>query len=169
VEVRPATVSDAQAIGEFIREEWARSGPQAPGFGGATEKLVKEVSSEDFIRGKLADADTRLFVAVEGGKVTGFSSTKKLDARTGELTGIIVAVGERGKGTGSALLQAARESLARMGCSKVIVKTETSNAEALRFYVGLGFAPSGSAQEDVGGTKVEVTILEMQLQRRALQ
>lgn len=161
--VRLATAKDAGELGTFLREEWAKAGPGAPGFAGVTESLIGEVSSKAFLRSRIKDPKNRIFLAFEGDKILGFCSTRSSDSRISELSGIMVAEAERGKGVGRELLRRVRDELLLVGCDRVIVKTETSNARALRFYQSLGFRRVGEERETVDKTQVEIVIMETQL------
>jgi len=162
--IRAAGLGDIRKLGDFLLEAWREAGPAAPGFSGATEEAMRELASERSLRAKLTDPALRIFVAEDAGRVLGFASLKKLDSFTAELSGIAVLQGMVGRGVGTALLKAARESGAIAGYRKVVVKTEVSNERAISFYKKQGFVEIAKTTEDVEGTKVNLMVLERCLQ-----
>lgn len=81
-----------------------------------------------------------LLVARDNGTVVGFTSfslergTLSLDATRGVLSNIYVEPAYRGRGVGTALLEAAEEALREQGAEIVILEVMADNEAARRFY-----------------------------------
>lgn len=70
----------------------------------------------------------------------------------GEIISIYFLPGYMGKGYGRALLQAAVDKLAEMGCRDILLWVLAENERAKRFYEKNGFAESGAYLNDnIGG------------------
>ena len=59
----------------------------------------------------------------------------------GEVESLAVAPGARGRGVGSALIEASRDHLRRAGCRYWTVSVMEANASAVRLYERAGFGP----------------------------
>jgi L-amino acid N-acyltransferase YncA len=164
MEPMKATVADVERLEVFFREAWEETGPGGLGFTGTTEETINEIASKQFLLKRLANADVQMYIVEEAGRVMGFASTRRINEYSIELSGIIVLESATGKGLGTNLAQKALSAAREAGYRKAVVKTETFNARAIRFYKKIGFAEVGTAKENVEGTPVEVTILEKQLQ-----
>ena len=68
-----------------------------------------------------------------------------------------------GRGLGTELFEAARESAVKEGYSKMVVRTEVINDRAISFYEKLGFFETAKITEKVEGTEVKLMILERNL------
>lgn len=66
----------------------------------------------------------------------------RLGASRGQIEGVRVASSHRGFGIGEALVLDAVARAERAGCSLVQLTTDSSRADAQRFYERLGFVPS---------------------------
>ena len=67
------------------------------------------------------------------------SPTWPLSERAGEIETLSVLPSERGKGTGSALLEAVRSELASHGVVELSLHVMHTNGDAMRFYERHGF------------------------------
>jgi ribosomal protein S18 acetylase RimI-like enzyme len=157
------TDADGQAFAVFFRQAWLESGPAAPGFAGASDQAIEELTVPAAIRRRMGGPDQRLFLAWEQGSVVGFASSRRIDAVTVELAGIIVLRSAAGRGVGSALVDAAIGSARIDGYKTMNVRTETSNQLALEFYRKRGFTGGVSAVEMVEDTPIEVEELDLLL------
>jgi ribosomal protein S18 acetylase RimI-like enzyme len=157
--VRKATVDDIHKLSAFITEAWREAGPGALGFAGATDAAIRELASEQTLRTLLANPAIRIFIAEDAGEVAGFSSLKRIDSSTVELSGIVVLQSLVGRGLGTELFETARVFASKEGYLKMVVKTEIINGRAIAFYKKLGFAEISRVTEDVEGTDVRLQVL----------
>lgn len=68
------------------------------------------------------------------------SPTWPLGERAGEIETLSVLPGERGRGTGTALLEAVRGELGELGIAELSLLAISTNHDAIRFYERHGFA-----------------------------
>lgn len=163
VQVRPARQNDVLKLSAFLVEAWREAGPGALGFTGATDEAIKEIASEEFLKKRIASPNVQMVVAEEEGRVIGFSSVRKVEAREAELSGIIVLENATGKGIGTRLIRKAAEGARKRGFTSMQVKTEVINDRAISFYKKAGFTESGRKVEKVGRTKVALQVLVKKL------
>jgi len=156
ITVTEATHGDIAAFATFFREAWRQAGPDAPGFAGASDEVIAELTTPEAVRKRIGGPDRRMFLAWEAEQVVGFAATKRIASATVELTGIIVLETVSGGGVGSTLVEEALGSARGEGYRKMIVRTETTNDRARGFYERLGFTLTGSSTEQVEGNAVEV-------------
>ncbi|MEE8331256.1 MAG: GNAT family N-acetyltransferase [Acidimicrobiia bacterium] len=156
ISVAEATDADVAAFATFFREAWKQAGPGALGFVGASDQVIAELTAPEAVLERIGGPDRRMFLAWEGGRVVGFAATKRIDAATVELAGIIVLQTMAGGGVGTRLVEEALNSARGEGYRKMIVRTETTNERARAFYERRGFIGTGSTTEQVEGTAVEV-------------
>ena len=161
--IREAQQRDVELLSEFLIKAWREAGPEAHGWTGATEEAMKHMSSHGFLSDLLGRDDTRVFIAIHGGRVVGFSSIKGMNDELVELSGIIVLESMTGAGVGSRLLYKSLDAARGDGYESMIVKTEAFNERALNFYQGKGFVPEATMVEDVEDTKVEIVKLVINL------
>ena len=91
------------------------------------------------------DPRNHLVVAEVDGRLAGLLQLTLIPtlSRLGGLRGgVRVAAEHRGQGVGRALIEHALERCREAGCTLVQLTTDTSRADALRFYEGLGFTAS---------------------------
>jgi ribosomal protein S18 acetylase RimI-like enzyme len=163
IRVSEATNADVEFFAAFFREAWRQAGPDAPGFAGATDDVIAELTTPAAVRARIGGPERRMYLAWEGGRVVGFAATKRVDAATAELAGIIVLEAVAGRGVGSQLVAAAVGSARSEGYRVMIVRTEVTNERAKGFYERRGFAVTDTATELVEGSAVEVWELSMHL------
>ncbi|MGD0477650.1 MAG: GNAT family N-acetyltransferase [Nitrososphaerales archaeon] len=161
--VRKVAADDLHKLSVFILEAWREAGPGALGFAGATDEVILELASEQTLKAMLVNPVLQIFVAEDAGEIVGFSSLKRVDSGTVELSGIVVLQNLVGRGLGTELLELARESATKEGYLKMVVKTEVINDRAVAFYKKLGFFEAAKITEDVEGTEVRLMILERSL------
>ncbi len=95
----------------------------------------------------LANEDAFVLLAQRGGEGVGYamvhvrsgSPTWPLSEQAGEIETLSVLPGERGKGTGSALLEAVRSELGVRGITELSLHVMHTNSNAMRFYERHGF------------------------------
>jgi ribosomal protein S18 acetylase RimI-like enzyme len=97
----------------------------------------------DWYRGMLAGGDAFMLVARDGGRPVGYAfveirpgpdDTWPIGDRMAELMSLSVAPDERGRGLGSALMDAVDAELERRGVTDLEVAVLAGNERALRFY-----------------------------------
>ncbi len=142
---------------------WRQSGPDAPGFAGASDEVIAELATRDAIRERIGGPDRRMFLAWENGRVVGFAAAKRVDTDSVELAGIIVLPSCTGRGVGAELVNEALRSARSESYRSVIVRTETTNDSARAFYEALGFVLERSTIEHVDDISVEVWELSRDL------
>jgi ribosomal protein S18 acetylase RimI-like enzyme len=157
VPVREAIDADGDAFAVFFREAWEQSGPEAPGFVGATDEVIDELTTLEAFRDRVGGPDRRMFLAWDRDRVVGFAATRRVDDTTVELAGIIVLPVTAGRGVGSALLAAAVATARDDEYREMTVLTESSNDRARAFYEAHEFVVGASTTEPVEGTPVELS------------
>ena len=163
IRVIEAAEQDISAISDFFWEMWREAGPDAPGFTGATEGVIAEISAAEAIRPRVGGPERRMHIAYEHDRVVGFAATKTIDEATIELAGIVVLATMTGRGIGTPLVAAAVESARSEGYVSITVSTETDNNNAIAFYQARGFSQTGTSMAHVEGVDVEVVHLAMEL------
>ncbi len=161
--VREAQQKDVERLIGFLREAWREAGPGADGWTGATEENVQHLASNAFLSDLLNRDDTRVFIALRNEQVIGFSSNRRVSDEIVELSGIIVLESMTGAGVGSSLLNHSLEAARCDGYDAIVVKTESFNERAIRFYLRHGFTREATIEEEVEGSKVELVKLVLQL------
>lgn len=158
-----AGAGDVAAFAAFFRDAWQQAGPGALGFAGASDEVIAELTAPAAVLERIGGPDRRMFLAWEGGRVVGFAATRRMDAATVELAGIIVLQTMSGRGFGTRLVEEAVGAARGEGYRTMIVRTETANEPARSFYERCGFTLTGSATELVEGNAVEVWELAREL------
>lgn len=161
--VSEATDADIDAIAAFFWEGWRQAGPDAPGWAGASESVMEELTDPELLLARIGGPDRRMWLAWEDDRVVGFAATRRLDEEVVELAGIVVLQDQLGQGIGSPLLVAAVSAAERAGFARMVVRTEASNARAAGFYRARGFEDSAVVDEVVEGEKVQVLELTRDL------
>jgi ribosomal protein S18 acetylase RimI-like enzyme len=95
----------------------------------------------------LASPDAFVLLAWRGGKAVGYamvhtregSATWPLSERAGEIETLSVLEGERGRGTGTMLLEAVRGELDKLDIEELSLHAMPTNLDAIRFYERHGF------------------------------
>ncbi len=122
----------------------------APDLGATRERASSWELRRAQYEGWLAEPDSFLLLAERAGVPVGYAMVHLHDGsptwpseRSGELETLSVLPGERGQGTGAALLEAVREQLRALGADELSVFVIATNADAIRFYERHLFAASG--------------------------
>jgi len=161
--VREAQQKDVERLIEFLNAAWREAGPGAHGWTGATEETMQHLASHGFLSNLLNRGDTRVFIALNDGRVVGFSSNRRVSDELVELSGIIVLESMTGSGVGSRLLNHSLEAARGDGYGAMMMKTESFNERAVNFYLRNGFVREASIVEEVEGSKVELVKLFLKL------
>jgi len=159
IRVVEAGGADVAAIASFFWAAWRTSGPDAPGWAGASEDVIAELTTPEAIWARIGGPERRMFLAWDESRVVAFAATRSEDEETVELVGIIVLQDMLGHGIGTPLLQSAVEWAAEAGFRRMLVKTEATNERALGFYRSRGFTDSRMLVEDVEGAPIELSEL----------
>lgn len=163
--VSELVVSDIPQVRSFILEAWRLAGPSALGWTGANDENINEIASETFLQGFIGNPHMKVFIGKLGENVVGFCALRKIDDRLIELAGVIVRQDQLGKGIGTDLFEVARKEAVAAGFTTMLVKTEPANDRALSFYRGKGFVDEEQAVEEISGTKVNLTVLKLNLHK----
>jgi len=155
-----AAVADAERIGVFLHEAWREAGPGGLGFTGATEETINEVASEEFLRKRLTNPDVQMYIIEDAKRVLGLAVTRRIDAGSVELSGMMVLESVTGRGLGTTLVKKVLNEAHKAGFHKVVVKTEVINRRAIQFYKKMGLKEVGRGRERVEETRVDIVILE---------
>lgn len=148
--VRTATIEDAFRIAEIQVSAWRAA--YRDFIPAAYLEGLRAEERERTWRRFVGDPDSRLLVAAEGDKLTGFchvSSSRDPDARiTAEIIAIYVDPPHWGKGIGKALCRSAFEFAQARGFVSVTLWTLVQNRPAQCFYEALGFRPDGATKTE---------------------
>lgn len=147
--VRPATATDAAALGAVHVRAWRDSYR-----GIKPDDYLDGLSVEDrqgWWRATLADPPARytaILVAEGATGIVGFAvvgpSGREPAGRLGELFMLNVDPAAWGTGAGRALLEAATAALARAGFAEAVLWVAPGNTRARRFYGRAGWSPDGT-------------------------
>ena len=146
--VRKATNNDISAIAELYREQFREMAKLIPDF-------IKEgYQSTEFIVNTIANEESDILVYVNDGMIVGFillqAKTRPdfdfmLPGRYCYIMDIIVTKNHRGKGFGTALMNAAKDWAKDRNCNFINLDVLVNNPGAIKLYEKLGFIPK--AQE----------------------
>ena len=153
VSVRVAWADDADAIADLQVRAWQAS---YDGLLPATALEIDPGQAANVWRTTLArpqDARTRVLVALERNRVVGFAITTPAtdpdcDPRSdAELMELTVDPGERGRGHGSRLVQAAVETMAADKFTRAVLWAVATDDALRDFLAGAGWAPDTAHRE----------------------
>ena len=158
VSVRVAWADDAEAIAALQARAWATSyAGLVPAAGELREADFAQLWRDALTRP--ADARHRALVALDRNRVVGFAITtpatdpdcdQVTDAELMELT---IDAGERGKGHGSRLLQAAVDTMVADGFTRAVTWLVAEDDALRTFLTGAGWAPDTAHRTlDLDGT-----------------
>ena len=146
--IRKATNNDIPVIAELYREQFREMAKLIPDF-------IKEGDqSTDFIGNTIADEESDILVYENDGMAVGFillqAKTRPdfdfmLPGKYCYIMDIIVTEKHRGKGFGTALMNAAKDWAKEQKCNFINLDVLVNNPGAIKLYEKLGFIPK--AQE----------------------
>lgn len=146
--VRKATNNDIPAIAELYREQFREMAKLIPDF-------IKEGDqSTEFIENTIANEESDILVYENDGMVVGFILLQAkirpdfpfmLPGKYCYILDIIVTKNHRGKGFGTALMNAAKDWAKEWDCNFINLDVLVNNLSAINLYEKLGFIPK--AQE----------------------
>ena len=146
--VRKATNNDISAIAELYREQFREMAKLIPDF------IKDGDQSTEFIENTITNEASDILVYENDGTVVGFIL---LQAKTRPdfefmhpgkycyIMDIIVTENHRGKGFGTALMNAAKKWAKERNCNFINLDVLANNPDAIKLYEKLGFIPK--AQE----------------------
>lgn len=128
---------------EAVTELWVRLAREQREH----DSYVRAEANRETMRETLAahQVTDGLLVARAGGRIVGFASVSlergslELEATRGLLSNVYVVPAYRGRGVGTALLEAAEAELADRGAEVVILEVMARNEAARRFYDRHGY------------------------------
>lgn len=146
--IRKATNKDITAISELYREQFREMAKLIPDF-------IKEgEQSNEFLEKTVLDENSDILVYDNEGEIVGFILLQEktrpdfdfmLPGKFCYIMDIIVTENHRGKGFGTALMNAAKAWANEHNCSFVNLDVLVNNHSAIKLYKKLGFIPK--AQE----------------------
>lgn len=134
--VRPATAADLAAVVALLRDDEL----------GATREATDLAPYEAAFAALADDPAHDVLVGVVDGEVVACLQLTVLPClthggrRRAQIEGVRVAAATRGRGVGTALVEAAVARAEAAGCGVVQLTTDRTRPDALRFYERLGFA-----------------------------
>lgn len=117
-------------------------------FSQEVEFSPNPVKQSDGLKAIMADPLIGLILVLkEESEVVGmvnllFTISTFLGSRVALLEDMIIHPAHRGKGAGTLLLEAAKQSASERGCKRITLLTDESNSAARAFYQARGFTPS---------------------------
>ncbi|HET6352614.1 MAG TPA: GNAT family N-acetyltransferase [Coriobacteriia bacterium] len=157
--VRPATIDDAPALCGYAARLFSEDLPGI--FRRSVPTLDEEVA---FIQQRIGPANSTLLVALEDGVPVGLAdllgSTLEEERHAGTF-GISVDRDWRGRGVGTALIEALVEWAAANGITRIQAFAWETNPRALELYERLGFVREGVCRRAVvrDGVPVDVVMI----------
>jgi ribosomal protein S18 acetylase RimI-like enzyme len=141
--VRPALARDLDALVGL----WLQSGDHHAGIHPLFRmRPDPEAELRKQVRALLADPDTTLQVYDEDGRVLGVCALRVAhgeaslrETAVGEIADLTVAEGQRRRGIGRELAQAALAELAARGLRRAVLRVASGNVEGQAFWRALGF------------------------------
>ncbi|MBL8642684.1 MAG: GNAT family N-acetyltransferase [Rhodospirillaceae bacterium] len=142
VHVRRATARDTNSIASVVKESWLAS----------NRHFLPEDSAKAVLHGdRLADTVTLHWQAIQvaevDGKIVGAVGVNDL----GHMWMLYVLPGYQGLGIGSALYNAAIDSIRKTGKRKAMLEVLAANESAVAFYRTRGWVPEGRRTEHIPG------------------
>ncbi|MFB6094532.1 MAG: GNAT family N-acetyltransferase [Halanaeroarchaeum sp.] len=151
MDVREAEPDDAAAIRSVARNSLLSS------YTGALDDETIEEAIEEWYGGDrlidLLEMETEQFlVAEEAGTILGFAELTVSDATdVGAIQWLHVDPDARGEGVGSALLEAAEESLEERDVARIEGAVLTTNVEGIAFYEDHGYVRGADQETTIAG------------------
>jgi ribosomal protein S18 acetylase RimI-like enzyme len=155
--VRPAQVSDADAIGVLHVQAWLET------YTGLIPanllQSLSPVQRAEMWRGWLTRGAGGAYVCEEGQAVVGFGlcgaqRTRTLPNHRGEVYAINILRRAQGRGLGRALMQAMARSLDERGLAPMTLMVLAQNVSARQFYYRLGGRVIGEIVSNFGGARL---------------
>lgn len=157
--VRVATPGDAEALQRFATRLFTEGPP------GIYSRDIPTVEEElDFIASRITPANSTLLLAVAGDEIVGvmdFLGRSAPQEAHGGAFGISVDREHRGKGIGSALLEAIESWARAHGIRRIEANAFANNPRAVQLYERHGFTQEGRRREavEVNGEYIDAFVL----------
>lgn len=143
VAIREARADDAERLHELIlaglEDKTTEVYRENVDKFGIPEDYVRRAFSREALMKAVADEKQLFLVAVDDGKLMGFSQTIRQNGSMAELDRIFLFPAYTGRGIGTQLLNKTLESLKKEGIIKLRVKAGKNETSARRFYEKNGF------------------------------
>lgn len=136
--VREAVAGDVGAIAELLADDGLGRGRERPGDP-AYDKAFERMAGQPGNVYLLAVEDEAILACLQYTLIHGLS---RLGASRAQIEGVRVHGGQRGRGLGHLLMQAAIDRARDDGCALVQLTTDVSRTDARRFYESLDFVAS---------------------------
>ncbi len=146
--IRKATYDDIYAVAQLYREQFKEMAKLIPDF------IKQGDQSIEFLEKTISNDESDILVCENDGTVVGFILLQAkvrpdfdfmLPGKYCYIMDIIVTENHRGKGFGTALMNAAKDWAKEQNCSFINLDVLVNNPEAIKLYEKLGFIPK--AQE----------------------
>jgi ribosomal protein S18 acetylase RimI-like enzyme len=163
--LRPPGPPDARAAAELHHRSWiATYGPLLPPDQAARLTLAERVEHWERLLSEHS-ADRGALVAERAGRIVGLVEWEigpDGDRAVGEVHAIHVAPEDRGRGTGTLLLDAAVQAMHFLGVRRTVLWVLEDNRAARRFYKSQGWVWDGTRIErSLGGFADFPTVIEV--------
>jgi GNAT superfamily N-acetyltransferase len=139
VRIREATADDVPGIVALLADDPLGAARETPDDMDPYREAFARVHADPRQLLVVAVRDSRLVGTLQ---LTVLPGLARRGALRGQIEAVRVAGDERGSGLGTALLRWAVDEARRQGCVLVQLTSDSSRADAHRFYERLGFAPS---------------------------
>jgi len=161
--VRPATVDDADAIRAVARDSWEHDYPDIVSRETLAETVEEWYDPED-VREAIRDPLALVLVALEpdrqprteggsrtGGRIVGFSQgVLGTEDWTGSILRLYVSPDVRRRGIGSELLERTVDALTAEGADRIQAMVLSANEQGNDFYRSAGFEQIDSGRTRIG-------------------
>lgn len=159
VQIRTATESDAEELRDYVVRLFSE---RLPGIFKRPDPTVEE--EREFIRSRIEPDNSTLLVAIEDGRIVGvigFLGGILEEERHAGTFALSVDSAHRGRGIGTALIEALLDWAPGDGVSRIQGWAWANNPGAIALYERMGFQREGVCRRAVisGGRPIDVVLL----------
>jgi ribosomal protein S18 acetylase RimI-like enzyme len=159
--IRTATPEDAEAVRAVAEASWAADYPDI-----LSSESIEEGLDEWYSPASVEDAiersHARTLVAERDGRVVGFvHAIWDVEKDEGDVLRLYVHPDHRGRGLGTALLEAVCETLFESGAERIKAMVLAANDVGNEFYTDYGFEQVDAHEVDIGGESYRENTLEL--------
>lgn len=169
--IRPAEERDAGVLADLGARTFADSYSCTLSAEDLDDYLHKTFSTERMLE-EIADPEILLFVGVVSGTICAYAKLQPTPPRQYvrglnpiELLRLYVLRAWKGRGIGTALLEAGLNAASDRAYQTCWLKVWDGNAKAIEFYAQKGFSRVGNEPYPVGGTARNVVLMARSLER----